>query len=165
MSTESHLNPVHTGNYALAMCAAGPAVENMLRAFILRRGRTEFESRHNVLLLAKEICCHLKQAQSEPGPSPSLWVHVCLWVYVSGAGRSGPVAVGLGTAPWREGGLCVASGGGGGSKSASFAAPSGCARRSSSPVWRQKVASGGGHRPAKGPRSMPSQKASGFDGA
>ncbi len=49
-----HLYREGTGNYALAMYAAGLAVESMLRAFMLRTGKTEFESRHNVLLLAKE---------------------------------------------------------------------------------------------------------------
>lgn len=54
MSQAHHLYREGAGNYALAMYAAGLAVECMLRAFILRRGKTEFESRHDVLLLAKE---------------------------------------------------------------------------------------------------------------
>jgi HEPN domain-containing protein len=54
MSQAHHLYRAGAGYYALAMYAAGLAVECMLRAFVLRRGKTEFESRHNVLLLAKE---------------------------------------------------------------------------------------------------------------
>jgi HEPN domain-containing protein len=53
MSQAQRLYREGTGNYAFAMYAAGLAVECMLRAFILRRRKTEFESRHNVLLLAK----------------------------------------------------------------------------------------------------------------
>jgi hypothetical protein len=54
MSQAHHLYREGTGNYALAMYAAGLAVESMLRAFMLGDGKTQFESRHNVLLLAKE---------------------------------------------------------------------------------------------------------------
>lgn len=54
MGQAHHLFRERIGNYALAMYTAGLAVESMLRAFMLRRGKTEFESRHNVLLLAKE---------------------------------------------------------------------------------------------------------------
>src|SRR5437879_4579326 len=56
----------------------------------------------------------------------------------SSSARNGPVVVGLGTAGWSEGGLCVATGGGGGGKSASLVATGHCARRSSSPLWREK---------------------------
>jgi hypothetical protein len=41
------------GHYALAMYAAGLAVECLLRAYLVRRKR-EFESRHDLLLLFKE---------------------------------------------------------------------------------------------------------------
>ena len=41
------------GHYALAMYAAGLAVECLLRAYMIRRSR-EFESRHDLLLLFKE---------------------------------------------------------------------------------------------------------------
>src|SRR5262245_56384326 len=41
------------GKYALAMYTAGVAVESMLRAFMLKRGKSEFESHHDILLLAK----------------------------------------------------------------------------------------------------------------
>ena len=41
------------GYYALAMYAAGLAVECLLRAYIVKRKR-EFESRHDLLLLFKE---------------------------------------------------------------------------------------------------------------
>jgi hypothetical protein len=41
------------GNYALAMYAAGLAVESILRAYMVKRKR-EFESRHDLLLLFKE---------------------------------------------------------------------------------------------------------------
>jgi hypothetical protein len=41
------------GHYALAMYAAGLAVECLLRAYMVKRKR-EFESRHDVLLLIKE---------------------------------------------------------------------------------------------------------------
>jgi hypothetical protein len=54
MSQAHHLYRQGAGNYALAMYAAGLAVECMLRAFLLSRGQRQFESRHNVLLLAKE---------------------------------------------------------------------------------------------------------------
>ncbi|HJT79026.1 MAG TPA: HEPN domain-containing protein [Gemmataceae bacterium] len=49
-----HLYRRGRGNYALAMYTAGLAVECMLRAFMLRSGKAEFESRHDILLLAKE---------------------------------------------------------------------------------------------------------------
>jgi hypothetical protein len=53
MSQAHHLYREGKGNFALAMYIAGLAAESMLRAFTLRRGKAEFESRHNVLL-AKE---------------------------------------------------------------------------------------------------------------
>src|SRR5437870_2725902 len=48
-----HLYRKGEGNYALAMYAAGLAVECLLRAYMVRRKR-EFESRHDLLLLFKE---------------------------------------------------------------------------------------------------------------
>jgi hypothetical protein len=54
MSQAQRLYRVGTGSYALAMYAGGLAVECMLRAFMLKRGKVEFESRHNLLLLVKE---------------------------------------------------------------------------------------------------------------
>jgi HEPN domain-containing protein len=54
MSQAHHLYRQGAGYYALAMYTAGLAVECMLRAFMLRGGRVEFESRHDVLLLARE---------------------------------------------------------------------------------------------------------------
>jgi hypothetical protein len=54
MSQAHRLYREGAGSYALAMYAAGVAVESLMRAFLLRRGKAEFESRHNVLLLAKE---------------------------------------------------------------------------------------------------------------
>jgi HEPN domain-containing protein len=54
LSQAHHLYREGRGNYALAMYAAGLAVESMLRAFLLKRGKRAFESRHNLLLLAKE---------------------------------------------------------------------------------------------------------------
>ncbi len=54
MSQAQNLYRQGAGNYALAMYAAGLAVECMLRAFILRRGPAEFQARHDVLLLARE---------------------------------------------------------------------------------------------------------------
>jgi HEPN domain len=54
MSQAHRLYRAGSGNYALAMYAAGLAIECMLRAFMLRRGKSAFESRHNMLLLAKE---------------------------------------------------------------------------------------------------------------
>ncbi len=54
MSQAHHLYREGTGNYAVTMYVAGLAVECLLRAFMLRRGKTAFESRHNVLLLVKE---------------------------------------------------------------------------------------------------------------
>jgi HEPN domain-containing protein len=41
-------------SYALAMYAAGLAVECLLRAYLLKRGNREFESRHDLLRLFKE---------------------------------------------------------------------------------------------------------------
>jgi HEPN domain-containing protein len=54
ISQAQHLYREGKGCFALAMYAAGLAVECILRAFILRRGKEEFESRHDVLLLWKE---------------------------------------------------------------------------------------------------------------
>jgi hypothetical protein len=54
MNQAQHLYREGAGYYALAMYAAGLAVECILRAFLLKRGKEEFESRHDVLLLAKE---------------------------------------------------------------------------------------------------------------
>lgn len=52
--TQAHfLYRAGTGHYALAMYAAGLAVECLLRAYIVKRKR-EFESRHDLLLLMKE---------------------------------------------------------------------------------------------------------------
>lgn len=42
------------GYYALAMYGAGLAVECILRAYMLKRGQKQFESRHDLLLLFKE---------------------------------------------------------------------------------------------------------------
>jgi HEPN domain-containing protein len=53
MSQAQHLYREGEGNYALAMYAAGLAVECLLRAYMVKRKR-EFESRHNLLLLFKE---------------------------------------------------------------------------------------------------------------
>src|SRR5690349_4076573 len=54
ISQARHLYRQGDGNYALAMYTAGLAVECMLRAFMLKKGKREFESRHDLLLLAKE---------------------------------------------------------------------------------------------------------------
>lgn len=53
MSQAQHLYREGEGYYALAMYAAGLAVECLLRAFLVKRKR-EFESRHDLLLLFKE---------------------------------------------------------------------------------------------------------------
>src|SRR5262245_62663869 len=53
MSQAQHLYRQGEGYYALAMYAAGLAVECLLRAYIVKRKR-EFESRHDLLLLFKE---------------------------------------------------------------------------------------------------------------
>lgn len=53
MSQSQHLYRQGEGSYALAMYAAGLAVECLLRAYLVRRKR-EFESRHDLLLLFKE---------------------------------------------------------------------------------------------------------------
>jgi HEPN domain-containing protein len=53
MSQAQHLYRQGEGYYALAMYAAGLAVECLLRAYMVKRSR-EFESRHNLLLLFKE---------------------------------------------------------------------------------------------------------------
>jgi hypothetical protein len=54
MSQAHHLYRQGTGHYALAMYAAGLVVESILRASMLRSGKKQFESRHNLLLLANE---------------------------------------------------------------------------------------------------------------
>jgi hypothetical protein len=54
MNQAQHLYREGKGNYALAMYTAGLAVECLLRAYLLRKGKKEFESRHDVLLLWKE---------------------------------------------------------------------------------------------------------------
>lgn len=53
MSQAQHLYRQGEGYYALAMYAAGLAVECLLRAYMVKRSR-EFESRHDLLLLFKE---------------------------------------------------------------------------------------------------------------
>jgi HEPN domain-containing protein len=53
MSQAQHLYRQGEGFYALAMYAAGLAVECLLRAYVIKRKR-EFESRHDLLLLFKE---------------------------------------------------------------------------------------------------------------
>jgi len=53
MSQAQHLYREGEGYYALAMYAAGLAVECLLRAYMVKRKR-EFESRHDLLLLFKE---------------------------------------------------------------------------------------------------------------
>jgi HEPN domain-containing protein len=53
MSQAQHLYRQGEGFYALAMYAAGLAVECLLRAYTVKRKR-EFESRHDLLLLFKE---------------------------------------------------------------------------------------------------------------
>src|SRR5947209_12246097 len=53
MSQAHHLYRKGKGSYALAMYAAGLAVECLLRAYLVKRKR-EFESRHDLLLLFKE---------------------------------------------------------------------------------------------------------------
>ncbi len=53
MSQAQHLYREGKGYYALAMYAAGLAVECLLRAYMVARKR-EFESRHDVLRLFKE---------------------------------------------------------------------------------------------------------------
>lgn len=53
MSQAQHLYRQGEGYYALAMYAAGLAVECLLRAYMVERKR-DFESRHDVLLLFKE---------------------------------------------------------------------------------------------------------------
>jgi hypothetical protein len=53
MSQAQHLYRQGQGYYALAMYAAGLAVECLLRAYIVKR-RRQFESRHDLLLLFKE---------------------------------------------------------------------------------------------------------------
>ncbi len=53
MRQAQHLYHEGEGNYALAMYAAGLAVECMLRAYLVKRNR-EFQSRHDLLLLFKE---------------------------------------------------------------------------------------------------------------
>ena len=54
MSQAQHLYREGKGNFALAMYSAGLAVECILRAYILKRGKKEFTSRHDVLLLWKD---------------------------------------------------------------------------------------------------------------
>jgi len=54
MSQAQHLYREGKGCFALAMYCAGLAVECLLRAYILKRGKKEFVSRHDVLLLWKE---------------------------------------------------------------------------------------------------------------
>jgi hypothetical protein len=53
ISQAQHLFRSGKGYYALAMYAAGLAVECLLRAYLVRRTRA-FESRHDLLLLLKE---------------------------------------------------------------------------------------------------------------
>jgi hypothetical protein len=53
MSQAQYLYREGEGYYALAMYAAGLAVECLLRAYMVKRKR-QFESRHNLLLLFKE---------------------------------------------------------------------------------------------------------------
>jgi hypothetical protein len=53
MSQAHSLYRKGSGSYALAMYAAGLAVECLLRAYMVKRSR-EFESRHDLLLLFKE---------------------------------------------------------------------------------------------------------------
>ncbi len=53
MSQAQHLYREGKGYYALAMYSAGLAVECLLRAYMLVR-KSEFESRHDLLLLFKE---------------------------------------------------------------------------------------------------------------
>jgi hypothetical protein len=53
MSQAQHLYREGEGFYALAMYAAGLAVECVLRAYIVRQNR-EFESHHDLLLLFRE---------------------------------------------------------------------------------------------------------------
>jgi hypothetical protein len=53
MSQAQHLYREGDGHYALAMYAAGLAVECLLRAYLGKRKRA-FESRHDLLLLFKE---------------------------------------------------------------------------------------------------------------
>jgi HEPN domain-containing protein len=53
MSQAQHLYREGAGHFALAMYAAGLAVECLLRAYLVGRKR-EFESRHDLLLLFKE---------------------------------------------------------------------------------------------------------------
>src|SRR5438477_12892740 len=53
MTQAQHLYREGEGSYALAMYAAGLAVECLLRAYMIKR-RREFESRHDLLLLFKE---------------------------------------------------------------------------------------------------------------
>jgi HEPN domain-containing protein len=53
MRQAQHLYRQGKGYYALAMYAAGLAVECLLRAYMVKRKR-EFESRHDLLLLFKE---------------------------------------------------------------------------------------------------------------
>src|SRR5260370_29808422 len=59
----------------------------------------------------------------------------------------------------REGGLCVASGSGGGRKTQGLKGQV-VAPAELLATLAGKSGSGGGHRPAKGPRTMPAQKAS-----
>src|SRR5947199_1450061 len=53
MRQAQHLYRQGKGFYALAMYSAGLAVECMLRAYMVKR-KSEFESRHDLLLLFKE---------------------------------------------------------------------------------------------------------------
>lgn len=53
MSQAQHLYRQGEGYYALAIYAAGLAVECLLRAYMVKRSRV-FESRHDLLLLFKE---------------------------------------------------------------------------------------------------------------
>jgi HEPN domain-containing protein len=53
LSQAQHLYREGKGQYALAMYAAGLAVECLLRAYMVKR-KSEFESRHDLLLLFKE---------------------------------------------------------------------------------------------------------------
>src|SRR4051812_31216415 len=53
MSQAQHLYREGEGSYALAMYAAGLAVECLLRGYMMKRKR-DFESRHDLLLSFKE---------------------------------------------------------------------------------------------------------------
>ena len=53
MNQAQHLYRERAGNYALAMCVGGLAVECLLRAYMVKRKRA-FESRHDLLMLFKE---------------------------------------------------------------------------------------------------------------